>query len=270
MTNVYDNHFHDIAPAYSYGATYTPLEGEAAGSTASGYASGWDFRTRTIEGNGLKLGLTGLDGTPGSGWLVPGTAGGTYAVDEVRNRVFRNRLNYVPGYSVTSNNSSGMLICANEMIHDSRSAGGAVFGLSARTGSTANQWIANNYIKGPTHGGFVGNNNRLYFFNNAVDAASSMFQLSGTGSSAAGNRNVSTANVALTGGALAAQHAQLLNSTIATPAYTAGVGPTSGGNCDAVGDINGLLGARTPMATARSLESRRWNIWRFPVGPRQL
>jgi len=95
--------------------------------------------TGNRNGNGLKLGFTGVDGTAPSVWLgSDGVSGGSSAVAEAGNRCVGNRVYRTSGAGVTTNNSNGMFIAHNEFLDTQL----ACVLLYAKAG---NQFVMNNY-----------------------------------------------------------------------------------------------------------------------------
>jgi hypothetical protein len=90
------------------------------------------------QGNGLKLGLSGLEGTPPTSWLGTDGTSGSLGV-ELAQRVVGNKIRRVSSIGITSNASGGHFIAHNEVI-DAGTACFATFGISG-----SNFFLAHNY-----------------------------------------------------------------------------------------------------------------------------
>jgi hypothetical protein len=264
MTGVsltYDNYVHDVMPGFAAADTVNTMTGVGGGSTLAGYATGWDVRTTTGAGSGIKCGLgQSYYGTPEpAGWLsTPGTPGGTYNIDQLRPFIFRNIVDGFPRTGVNTNGSGGALIFANEI----RSSRGNR-GISNASAMAAREaiWVANNYVE-VASALVIFDFIDCFAFNNIFKGSTNSAAETGANSNVYGSNN-------LLDGATSGTFLWT-NNTSATAAYTWGVGPTVGGNCDGTGAWYGILAARVPRATGFDLAGRRWKQNRLPIGPRQV
>jgi hypothetical protein len=168
--------------------------------------SAWAVRTLTnTEGNGIKTGLANKDRKSGSTWLgTDGTAAaGTDSlfVAELRPIVVRNIIRNVQGAGVTSNESNGGFIHANEIV-DPQGAGILLVGLSktADLSRESNWYISHNFVEKSVTGGSswcfrmesnTNNIGRAWLYNNIFwPGASQNLMFVGSGYTATGAKNV--------------------------------------------------------------------------------
>lgn len=125
-----DSYIHDIGSTQNQ---YWNWTGSAWSLTALGSNS---------EGNAVKCGLSNYDGTSGSDWLVPGTAGGFLDVDEIRTILLRLKIYRARAIGVTTNNSRGVLMNSLE-IDD---CGNACVNLQPDS-RVGNYWLMNCFLR---------------------------------------------------------------------------------------------------------------------------
>jgi hypothetical protein len=101
----------------------------------------WGLGTRAgRDGNGVKAGLTGLDGTSPSAWLgTDGTPGGSSSVPEACNIIRGLTIRRVSGYGITNNGTKGLDVGYTEIV-DAELGG---IGLQASTG---NNFVHHSYV----------------------------------------------------------------------------------------------------------------------------
>jgi hypothetical protein len=263
-SDIYDNYIHDINPGLTDSQSVNMLTGVGGGSTASGYASGWDVRSNAITGVGIKLSLgDGYNGTASGSWLGVGDdampdSGGTYKVDDIRIRCFRNVIEDNPSYAISANGSSGHLIFGNEI---SNPRGRGITSGANRT-TIGNMWVAHNYVDCLGNAFHIFDYMNCFAYNNAFKGTGNSAVKGGSNSNVYGSNNVIQGT---TSGTLA-----WTNTTAATLDYTYGVGPTASGNCDGTGEWWGILGARSPNTTKTDIAGNRWSLSNLSVGPRQV
>jgi hypothetical protein len=245
----------------TWGGTVTGFYGIESGapghSTLAGYASGWDIRTHGTQGQGIKTGLGDGDwGTAGTGWLVRGTDAANYALDEQRSKVYRNIIMDTSGDgAITMNAASGTLAWANEIV---TTRGTGITGGAARS-QNGNMHVSHNYVEA-IRALDLRNYYTVWAFNNIFVGSSYAAYKSGANCFVYGSTNL------LSGAKFGTFDWQ--DERSGTPAYTVGVGPTAGGNCDAQGLWGAVMHARC-TAALRDINNRRWGANRLPLGPRQ-
>lgn len=130
----------------------------------------YELQTYAATGNGVKMGLTGYTGTPGSTWLSAGTPGGTYSVAELGNVLHGNTI-IADGIAISTNGSPGQAMLFNRVR-------GKLAGLSLSGGG--NHYVVNNYAEhdpaaaGLTSGALVSEStaNRAFVYNNILKTTS--------------------------------------------------------------------------------------------------
>lgn len=135
--------------------------------------SAWVNQTMTSrDGNGIKMGFSGMSGTAPTTWLgIDGVNGGVCSSMESNNQCIGNKVRRTSGNGITTNNSNGHFIAYNECI-DTELPGIVLF----PEGSRGTMFVMNNYLRlAQTNVGFVGAIDvqapvLLYEFNNVYDS----------------------------------------------------------------------------------------------------
>lgn len=228
-------------------------------------AGTWTLSANAVIGSGIKLGLGGVEGDLlGGTWPTLGVITGSSNLPAYRCRALRNSIRTTTGQpgaaGISTNGSNGTIIACNEMTGFDKSIIIAQTGLGA--GDDQQHWVAHNY--GDAGGiciDIVGNQN-LWLWNNIFKGAGtdlSAFNALGGTIRGGNNRLVNgTSSYNLVTNAMRGNTSGAAN-------YTAGIGPTVGGNCDTAGSWEGVFGA----ASSGVLRDKRGRAWgsAVPVGP---
>lgn len=216
-TIAYNNYLHDIGDA-------TLLLWQWNAST-----SRWNVGPVTnTNGNGIKLGLSSMDGTGPTVWMgTDGVAGGSLNVPEQLNAAVGNRIYRVNALGVASNTAKGCYIHANEIV-DAKSVCISLLSL----GAVGNQCVTHNYCKlssdAPANSSavVVGTNNRVVFANNIVvtDPTKSHFEVNWPSSTGI----VKGVNLMATGRFAGGNYSTTNDLANRVPTWTPGVGLPAG------------------------------------------
>jgi hypothetical protein len=195
-----------IADNYIYDLNRTSTRSHWAWTgTAWGVTTVPNNVNSTAEGNGIKTGLQNKDRKSPSTWLgTNGTAASgsdSLFVAELRPIVVRNIMQNVNNNGITSNESNGGFIHANEIV-DPQGAGILIVGLSKTVDLSreSNWYISNNFVKKTVTGGAswvvrlesnTNNIGRVWLYNNIFwPGASQNLMFVGSGITAVGAKNV--------------------------------------------------------------------------------
>lgn len=228
--SVEDSYVHNVNPGYTYQQNFHYW-------VSSG--SSWIDGTYPTVGDCIKTGLNGYDGATGAGWLVPGTPGGYWNIDQLRNRVLRCNIDGTGAsyYGITTNGSGGTVVHGCEINNMGRAA--ILFSRNTIDTSYYQQsYASNNYLSGTHAGIMLSDRHTVYLYNNIINGNNydidcvypSNNVLNGSHNRLIHNSiylNSCTNN--------------LTNTTTGAADYTVGVGPTLSGNCDNDGTSNAQI-----------------------------